>query len=245
MQRPERHDREWEQWPGRAEPTLSTRRPLRSLFSSTSRADDELETVIELRSRELEEQTARLAETIADLEQRERRTQELQASVEEMLRAGSTELDQRQASLGELAAELASREQALAEGERLLEARRSELGAVELRRASVERREEALADRQRELDELRTELSRRIEETELRSRTASEQDANRTAPDSTAHVLLLVTDRYTLRAADGPAPPAGSSVDVDGQSFRVTRVGRSPLPGDRRPCAFLEPTGPN
>ena len=44
---------------------------------------------------------------------------------------------------------------------------------------------------------------------------------------------------YRLIASDEPSPRPGDVVDVEGHSFLVTRVGRSPLPADARPCAFL------
>ena len=48
---------------------------------------------------------------------------------------------------------------------------------------------------------------------------------------------------YRLIASDEPSPRPGDVVDVEGHSFLVTRVGRSPLPADARPCAFLARRG--
>jgi hypothetical protein len=45
---------------------------------------------------------------------------------------------------------------------------------------------------------------------------------------------------YELREADGDVPNVGSEVDQDGQRLRVTKVAPSPLPGDPRPCAYLQ-----
>jgi hypothetical protein len=44
---------------------------------------------------------------------------------------------------------------------------------------------------------------------------------------------------YELREADGDVPAVGAEVDTDGQTLRVTKVAPSPLPGDRRQCAYL------
>jgi hypothetical protein len=44
---------------------------------------------------------------------------------------------------------------------------------------------------------------------------------------------------YELREAEGDAPGVGSEVEQDGTTFRVTKVAPSPLPGDRRQCAYL------
>jgi hypothetical protein len=46
---------------------------------------------------------------------------------------------------------------------------------------------------------------------------------------------------YTLRERSGEPPDVGAEVE-DGESrFRVTKIAPSPLPGDRRPCAYLLP----
>jgi hypothetical protein len=44
---------------------------------------------------------------------------------------------------------------------------------------------------------------------------------------------------YELREADGDAPGVGAEVEQDGATFRVTKIAPSPLPGDRRQCAYL------
>jgi hypothetical protein len=53
--------------------------------------------------------------------------------------------------------------------------------------------------------------------------------------------LLFVSkpSGYELREQDGDAPPLGSSVEQDGETLRVTKLAPSPLPGDRRQCAYL------
>jgi len=66
---------------------------LRGLFAATD--DDALEAVISERTREIEEQTARLQATIDGLHRREEQAARLRSAVEEMLRLGSAELDER------------------------------------------------------------------------------------------------------------------------------------------------------
>ena len=46
-------------------------------------------------------------------------------------------------------------------------------------------------------------------------------------------------DRLEERQGDAPAP--GSEVDEGEKRFLVTKVAPSPLPGDRRSCAYLLP----
>ena len=45
---------------------------------------------------------------------------------------------------------------------------------------------------------------------------------------------------YQLREREGDPPAVGEEVEEDGTRLRVFKVGASPLPGDDRPCAFLQ-----
>ena len=45
---------------------------------------------------------------------------------------------------------------------------------------------------------------------------------------------------YELREADGDVPAVGAEVEQDDQKLRVTKVAPSPLPGDSRPCVYLQ-----
>jgi hypothetical protein len=53
--------------------------------------------------------------------------------------------------------------------------------------------------------------------------------------------LLFVwnTSGYELREQHGEIPAVGSQVEAGGQMLLVTKVGPSPLPHDRRLCAYL------
>jgi hypothetical protein len=54
------------------------------------------------------------------------------------------------------------------------------------------------------------------------------------------HVLFAPTSRgYAVFEVDGPPPPPGAPVLLEGRRYRVERTGRSPLPGDRRQCLYL------
>jgi hypothetical protein len=44
---------------------------------------------------------------------------------------------------------------------------------------------------------------------------------------------------YDLREQEGEPPAVGSEIEQDGKLLRVAKVAPSPLPGDRRPCAYL------
>jgi hypothetical protein len=52
--------------------------------------------------------------------------------------------------------------------------------------------------------------------------------------------FVWTTQGYQLRERDGDVPQVGSDVEEDGTSFRVAKVGPSPLPGDARLCAYLQ-----
>jgi hypothetical protein len=45
---------------------------------------------------------------------------------------------------------------------------------------------------------------------------------------------------YQLREKQGEPPAVGDEVEEDGTRLRVFKVGPSPLPGDERPCAYLQ-----
>jgi hypothetical protein len=44
---------------------------------------------------------------------------------------------------------------------------------------------------------------------------------------------------YELSEYEGDPPVVGSEFDHDGQTYRVAKVAPSPLPGDKRSCAYL------
>jgi hypothetical protein len=46
---------------------------------------------------------------------------------------------------------------------------------------------------------------------------------------------------YELVTHDGEPPAPGTEVTEGEKRFRVTKIAPSPLPGDDRPCAYLQP----
>jgi hypothetical protein len=59
------------------------------------------------------------------------------------------------------------------------------------------------------------------------------------------HVLFAGgPNGYRLHERSGAPPRRGNVVELDAERFVVLRLGPSPLPGDRRRCAFLEREGP-
>lgn len=54
------------------------------------------------------------------------------------------------------------------------------------------------------------------------------------------HLLFVwKTSGYELREEAGDVPALGAEVEADGKRMRVTKVAPSPLPGDKRACAYL------
>jgi hypothetical protein len=46
---------------------------------------------------------------------------------------------------------------------------------------------------------------------------------------------------YQFREREGDAPPVGTELEDENSHFVVTKVASSPLPGDERRCAYLQP----
>jgi hypothetical protein len=46
---------------------------------------------------------------------------------------------------------------------------------------------------------------------------------------------------YELREGDGEPPSVGDVVEEEDGRMRVSKLAPSPLPGDTRPCAYLQP----
>ncbi len=60
---------------------------------------------------------------------------------------------------------------------------------------------------------------------------------------SDGRYLLFVSKAsgYELRDRDGNPPEPGSEIEEGETRFFVAKVSASPLPGDERPCAYLQP----
>jgi hypothetical protein len=57
--------------------------------------------------------------------------------------------------------------------------------------------------------------------------------------NASAHVLFVWSPAgYSLREEPGEPPAVGHVFEDAGRTLVVTKIGASPLPGDRRPCAF-------
>ncbi len=196
---------------------------VRRMLSSGPNPEERLEELLAQRRRELDQHAEQLHASIAELERREELLRDSRASVERMLRLGTSDLEARETELTGYLRELTTREKALAEEEEDLGRRRQELGAVELKRAAVERRERAVE----------------VRELEVAEREAAAPDvANR--PESESVELAFVPGaNYALAELEAVELTTGLELDVADETFVVARIGRSPLPGDSRRCAYL------
>jgi len=192
--------------------------------------EERLEALLAERRRELEEHARRLEDTVSDVERREEHVRDARISVERVLRVGSADLEARETDLAELAHELQVREARIREEETSLAQRRSELGAVELKRAAVELREQAVATRESEVS---------ARESELETLASAPAYAG-VEDDSPSPLLLFVpgTSYGFTEIEHGPLG-RGETLELDGVEYVVCRMGRSPLPGDERRCAYL------
>jgi len=58
---------------------------------------------------------------------------------------------------------------------------------------------------------------------------------------SGGHLLFVwAPSGWTLQERDGEVPAVGAKVEDGERTLRISKVGPSPLPGDRRLCAFTE-----
>jgi len=54
-------------------------------------------------------------------------------------------------------------------------------------------------------------------------------------------VFISKPTGYELGERHGELPGIGQEVEENGTRLRVSKIGPSPLPGDRRLCVFLQP----
>jgi chromosome segregation ATPase len=172
-----------------------------------------------------------------------------------------TEADRLEALLADRESVLAERDRALARlvDDQALAARRIDDSGAALDEAQVRigEYERDVARLEHELESVRTDLTageRRLAEAEreLARRRSRDGPARPLEPTPYAepsgatvepdgHVRFLSSpDGYRLAVSVERCARAGDVIEIDGRRLIVVRVGRSPLPGDVRPCAFLE-----
>jgi len=225
---PDRHDRAADR--GSPETTDGLGGLVRRVLTPGPSPEERLEELLAERRRELDEHAARFDASIADLERREELLRDSRASVERMLRVRTSDLEARETELTGFLRDFTDREGLLADAEADLTRRRGEVGAVELRRAAVERRERAVAAREERL----TELEARLDETG----SVRDSEGPSSTPRSTQLAFVPGPD-YRILEVERPGLAPGDAFELEGEEYVVARTGPSPLPGDRRRCAYL------
>jgi chromosome segregation ATPase len=191
---------------------------VRKILASESELEQRLEELLAERRQTLDEQAARLEQAVQDLERREQLLRDSRASIERLLRLGTSDLESREDELVQLMRDVTAREERVRADEAELARRREELGAVELKRAALERRERAVAQR----------------EEELASRLRVD------ARDVPSPLLAFIPRAgYRLHELEEDALRAGQTLILEDEEYLVARLGPSPLPNDRRRCAYL------
>ena len=175
--------------------------------------------------------------TLAELQSR------LDSLAEELATANEAALEPVRASLGELQT-IATEPPGARFLERLVARSHNQIaeriGELEhaLRGPAAESDTAALAESEARIAELVDQLAAR------EAVTASEPAERRPRPGDAASFLALVPapDGYRLVALEGTLPAPGEGLDVpeDERTLVVARLGRSPYPGDARPCAYLQ-----
>jgi chromosome segregation ATPase len=207
-----------------AEKLAGPARIVRRALGHGPRPEEELERLLAERRSELEDYAARFEETALELGRREQQLHDERAALERLLRRSTTELEAREKELVQFERELDARDDRLRAAEGELARRRSELGAVELKRAALEQREQAL---------------------ESRESAVAEREARPAGRSTIVELYFVPGPTYLLAETQSAHLSAGAVVEVDGERYRVVRVGPSPLPGDARRCAFLGSIAPS
>jgi len=187
-------------------------------------------------------QMRKLAECSADLSGITADVSELQAELTR-IRADGHELAQlvaeRDARLGQTRTELTSLEQERARWQEQAGIASTALQGAEARLLAHDEQVATLEHELRTLRALVEERERRLDH--VGEDGADRANSSREVP-SCGHLRLIASsDGYRLSVSDDPSPRQGDRIEVEGAWFVVARVGRSPLPGDGRPCALLLP----
>jgi hypothetical protein len=106
---------------------------------------------------------------------------------------------------------------------------------LEQAHAAIRRLEQAAAAKAAQIER----LERAVEHVDRPETPVSEAEAE---PLGTTYLVFVSTPRgYALQRAWGDVPGPGGRVAIEGVERVVAKLGRSPLPGDGRCCAYLEP----
>lgn len=133
----------------------------------------------------------------------------------------------------------------LAAHDRRIRDRELELATLEARLtardATLERREAALRARAERLEAREAAHIQTVLETHAAIEAARVEQPSREREPNAPHLMFFPSPSgYSLLERDTALPGVGTIVEAEGAQYTVTRVSRSPLPFDRRRCAYLQ-----
>ena len=185
-----------------------------------------------------DQQLSTIAEEAIDLQQELSRLRGESEAVVQLLEQRECELEQKTALLMQLTDDrdqteknMAAANASLSEAQALMRQDRERIASLEqlleLRQAELEH----ASTLEQELHSLRAHV---LELEELDARRAAEP------PQPRSHLrLVALPTGYALSESAGPPPRVGELIGIDGRQYAVASSGRSPLPGDERPCVLL------
>jgi hypothetical protein len=185
-----------------------------------------------------DQQLSVIAEEAIDLQQELSRLREESAAVVQLLEQRECELEEKTASLMQLTDERDQTEKSVTAANASLSHAQALLKQDRERIASLE---QLLELRQVELEHA-TALEQELHSLRAHVEGLEELETRRAAmpPQPRSHLrLVALPTGYALSESAEPPPPVGGLVGIDGRQYAVASRGRSPLPGDERPCVLL------
>ena len=181
--------------------------------------------------------SAKLHDADARLSQHDERV----VALEQELHTLRTGVEERDGRLADAAAELSRVGHTLRERDHSLEHERVIAQSANNERADLRRRSDRLLLGLASATAAQKQLEAALAESRSGQGEAARAPEESFAEDPVAgHVRFIAySEGYTLSELDDPCPRERDLVEVDERQFLVARTGRSPFPGDSRPCAFL------
>jgi chromosome segregation ATPase len=211
--------------------------------------------LLEQRERELEEKTASLVQvtderdrtdksmtaanaSLSEAQARLKQDRERMASLERLLEQRERELEEKTALLVQVTDERDRTDKSMTAANASLSEAQARLKQDRERMASLEQllelrqvEPEHATALEEELNSLRAHV---VELEELETRRAA------MPPQPRSHLrLIALSTGYALSESAELPPPVGALIGIDGRQYAVASSGRSPLPGDERPCVLL------
>jgi chromosome segregation ATPase len=182
--------------------------------------------------------SAKLHEAEARLSQHDERV----VALEQELQTLRTGVEEREGRLESAAAELSRVRHALRERDHSLEQERAIAQSANNELADWRQRSAGLLLELESATADQKQLEAALAESRSGQAEARRPEESFAEDPMVGHLRFMASSQgYTLSELDDPCPRTDDLVEVDERQFLVARTGRSPLPADSRPCAFLIP----